>query len=64
LEKRNNTESLNKDLSGLFGIPILLEIAIRSYPEIAHRVLAAYLSLLYNGIQNFIKRAQKYSQIQ
>jgi len=62
LEGGSNTESLNKDSSGLSGTPILLEVAIRSYPEIAHRALTAYLGLLYDGIQNFIKRAQKHSQ--
>ncbi len=61
MEGGSNIENPNKDLSGLSGILILLEIIIRSYPEITYRVLAAYLGLLYNGIQNFIKRVQKYS---
>ena len=44
------------------GIPVTLEVAVRSNPEIAHRALAAALGLAYDGIQKFMERAQELSQ--
>ena len=44
------------------GLPITLEVAVRSNPEITHRALAASLGLSYDGIQRFIERAQELSQ--
>ena len=46
------------------GIPVTLEMAVRSNPEIAHRALAAALGLAYDGIQKFMERAQELSQAQ
>jgi len=64
LEGGSDTESLSEDSSGSSGIPIPLEVAVRSHPETAHRALAAHLGLSYDGIQNFMERAQKHGQTQ
>ncbi|MCJ1461609.1 hypothetical protein MMC07_000206 [Pseudocyphellaria aurata] len=43
-------------------IPISLEEAVRSNPEIAHRALGAQLGLTYDEIQRFMERAKELSQ--
>ena len=41
------------------GLPMTLEVAVQSNPEIAHRALAASLGLSYDGIERFMGRAQE-----
>ena len=40
-------------------LPVPLETAVQSNPEIAHRALAAQLGLMYDEIQKFMDRAQE-----
>lgn len=39
-------------------LPVSVEIAVRSNPEIAHRALAVQLGLVYDEIEKFMERAQ------
>ncbi len=48
--------------SSRLPMPISLEEAVRSNPEIAHRALGAQLGLAYDEIQRFIERAKELSQ--
>ena len=43
-------------------LPMRLDTAVRSYPEIAHRALGAQLGLSYDDIQRFMERAQELSR--
>lgn len=56
------------DSSGLSSrsskLPVPLETAVQSNPEIAHRALAAQLGLVYDGVQKFMDRAQELNTIQ
>ena len=54
----NSDESAEKS-SKSSGLPITLEVAVRTNLEIAHRALAASLGLSYDGIQRFMERAQE-----
>ena len=56
-EDSDSDESVVKIPFG-FRIPITLELAVRSNPEIAHRALAAQLGLAYDEIEKFMLRAQ------
>lgn len=48
--------------SSRLPMPISLEEAVRSNPEIAHRALGAQLGLAYDEIQRFMERAKELSQ--
>ena len=57
----NNSSEGTSELSRL-PMPIPLEEAVRSNPEIAHRALGAQLGLAYDEIQRFMERAKELSQ--
>jgi len=56
----DSSEGTNE--SSRFPMPISLEEAVRSNPEIAHRALGAQLGLAYDEIQRFMERAKELSQ--
>lgn len=58
LERDSSSDESAENSSGSSRLPIPLEVAARSNPEIAYRALAAQLGLEYNGIQRFMERAQ------
>ena len=62
LEGNNDSDDSSERSSKSSRLPISLETAIQSHPEIAHRALAAQLGLVYDGIQEFMERAQDFSQ--
>ena len=62
LEGNNDSDNSSERSSKSSRLPISLETAIQSHPEIAHRALAAQLGLVYDGIQRFMERAQDFSQ--
>lgn len=45
-------------------LPVSVEIAVRSNPEIAHRALAVQLGLVYDEIEKFMERAQAMREAQ
>jgi hypothetical protein len=45
-------------------LPVPVESAVRSNPEIAHRALAAQLGLVYDEIEKFMERAQAIREAQ
>ncbi|MCJ1396624.1 hypothetical protein MMC18_009515 [Xylographa bjoerkii] len=45
-------------------LPVPVEVAVRSNPEIAHRALAAQFGLVYDEIEKFMERAQGFGQAQ
>ncbi|MCJ1383633.1 hypothetical protein MMC17_006747 [Xylographa soralifera] len=45
-------------------LPVPVEVAVRSNPEIAHRALAAQLGLVYDEIQKFMERAHEFGNTQ
>ena len=57
----NNSSEGTSEPSRL-PMPISLEEAVRSNPEIAHRALGAQLGLAYDEIQRFMERAKELSQ--
>jgi len=62
LEGDSDPDGSSEDSSQSSRLPISLEVAVRSYPEIAHRALAAQLGLAYDEIQRFMERAKELSQ--
>ena len=58
----SNDSSEGTSKSSRLPMPIPLEEAVRSNPEIAHRALGAQLGLAYDEIQRFMKRAKELSQ--
>ena len=64
LEGDIDSDESGEDSSKSSKLPIRLEVAVRSNPEIAHRALAAELGLTYDGIQRFMERAQELNQNQ
>lgn len=64
LEGDSDSDESGENSSKSSRLPIPLEVAVRSNPEIAHRALAAELGLAYDGIQRFMERAQELSQSQ
>ena len=60
----SDTSSEGTSESSRLPMPIPLEEAVRSNPEIAHRALGAQLGLAYDEIQRFMERAKELSQDQ
>ena len=58
----SNDSSEGTSESSRLSMPIPLEEAVRSNPEIAHRALGAQLGLAYDEIQRFMERAKELSQ--
>ena len=58
----SNDSSEGTSESSRLPMPIPLEEAVRSNPEIAHRALGAQLGLAYDEIQRFMERAKELSQ--
>ena len=58
----SNDSSEGTSESSRLPMPIPLEEAVRSNPEIAHRALGAQLGLAYDEIQRFMERAKEISQ--
>jgi len=50
-EGNSDSNDSNKESSGSSRLPVPVEVAVRSNPEIAYRTLAAQLGLLYDKIQ-------------
>jgi len=64
LEGYSDSDDSSGDSSQSSRLPIPLEMAVRSNPEIAHRALGAQLGLAYDDIQRFMERAKELSQAQ
>ena len=58
----DSLENSSQESSQSSRLPISLEVAVRSNPEIAHRVLGGQLGLAYDKIQKFMDRAEELSQ--
>ncbi|KAL9138291.1 MAG: hypothetical protein Q9175_000474 [Cornicularia normoerica] len=64
LEGYIDSDDSSEESSESSRLPIPLEVAVRSNPDIAHRALGAQLGLAYDEIQRFMERAKELSQVQ